>query len=125
MNRRIGTKLGLLLLVIVLALSVSSIAIAQSSSSYQLGCWGLVSAGGGSQRISLQSANHMIIGSTGQWSVGASMSQYHSVRGGYMHPAATSVSTASAIEAEQFGGPPSLYLPFVNNFVRVVYVCPY
>lgn len=124
-HRRYSVKGILVAAAIMLALSVSAVAAAQSSSSYQLGCWGVVSAGGDAQRTISPESGRILYGSTGQWSVGSSSNSMHGVQAGYMQPAAKGPFGASAAVQRASTQPPSLYLPFLSNYVRVVYVCPY
>ena len=122
-QRRTVLKLGLLLLVAVAALSITSLATAQSSPSYQLGCWGIITAGGGVRA----STFYRLSDSTGQVAVGQSASDSYTIRSGYIQPAlVVPGSRAAAITAPD--GPAQnaeIYIPILNRSVRIVYVCPY
>ena len=86
MHRRkyVARKAALLLLAAVLALSVASIAAAQSSANFQLGCWGVVTAGGDLHTMS--PSNFKLVDSIGQYAAGQSKSASYTIRGGYLQP---------------------------------------
>lgn len=116
-------KLGILLLVATAALAVTSIAGAQSSPSFQLGCWGIVTAGGGVRA----STYFRISDSIGQITAGQSASKYYIVRSGYIQPALVAPNArASAITAPgEAAQGAEIYIPILNRSVYIVYVCPY
>jgi len=116
-------KPGVLLLAAIAALAVTSIAGAQSSPSFQLGCWGIVTAGGGVRA----STYFRISDSIGQITAGQSASTNYLVRSGYIQPslvvpnARASVITAPDESAQGV----EIYIPILNRSVYVVYACPY
>ena len=107
----------------VMALSIASIAAAQSSVNFQLGCWGVVSGGGGTR--TLPNSNRTLVDSTGQWAVGETSSSSYTIRGGYVQQFGFSASAAVDNSPALIGQTDLIYLPWLSNYIRIVYVCPY
>ncbi len=122
-RRRTAFKAALLLLVVVAALSVTGLATAQSSTSYEFGCWGITTAGGGMR----SSTNYRLFDATGQTAVGQSASPSYQIRTGYIQPGLVAPSlAATGLNAPAQGEQnPGIYLPFLSNYIRIVYRCPY
>ena len=123
-GRRKAIRILFFALAIGLAFSVSAIAMAQSTPVYQFGCWGVMSAGGGCTEIAQADGTNTIYGSIGLWSVGVSNDAEYVINSGHISPMAYGSEDVAAIVIET-DDPPSIYLPFVGNFIEVVYVCPY
>ncbi len=122
-KRRAAFKTALLLLVVVAALSVTGLATAQSSTTYEFGCWGITTAGGGMR----SSTNYRLFDATGQTAVGQSAGPTYQIRAGYIQPGLVAPSMAAAglntpAQGEQA---PGIFLPFLSNYIRIVYRCPY
>ncbi len=122
-QRHTAWKIGVLLLVAVAALSFAGLASAQSSNYYQLGCWGVVTAAGGERT----SDSYLLTDSVGQIAPGQSASTSYILRSGYIQPGpAGHGGQAAAIGApDATGQDVDIYIPFLNQYLRVVYVCPY
>lgn len=122
-SRRLVGRVVIVLAVAMIALSAASVALAQSSTNFQLGCWGVVSASGGTRQS--PGTQWQLTDSAGQWAVGESSSPSYMVRVGYVHQSgfgAGAVLGSNPAQAGQSGG---LYLPLLRNYFRIVYVCPY
>ena len=115
----------ILVCTVVIALAASTIVMAQSSSGFQLGCWGITSASGHTHAAIFTKSGQQVVSSVGGPAVGRSSSPSYQVNGGYLQPLA-GVSAAS-VESSTSTIPPKadLFLPYVSNIIRVVYVCPY
>ncbi len=119
-RRHTAWKIGVLLLVAAAALSFAGLASAQSSNYYQLGCWGVVTAAGGERT----SDNYLLTDSVGQIAPGQSASTSYILRSGY-------IQSGPAGQAAALGAPDAtgqdvdIYIPFLNQYLRVIYVCPY
>lgn len=116
-------KVGILLLAAILALAVTGMAAAQSSPSFQLGCWGIVTAGGGVR----SSTFYRISDSIGQVGVGQSASANFIVRAGYIQPSLVVPNVRAAIvdAPENPAQGAQIYIPILNRSVSIIYVCPY
>ena len=123
-KRRRYLRATFFVLAVGLALSVSAIAAAQSTPYYQFGCWGVMSTGGGYTQIAQPDGSNLLYGSMGIWSGGTSANADYTISTGHLGPFAYGAEemTGRAMENDTA---PTLYLPFVGNFVEVVYVCPY
>jgi hypothetical protein len=106
-------------------LSVTGLAMAQSSAAYDLGCWGTITSGGGQR----QSGSFVLRDATGQTAVGQANSSQFRLHAGYVQNWAT-LQNAAALSAE--GVMPAVieedgtvFLPIVQNFVRLVRPCSF
>jgi hypothetical protein len=132
-HRRVVWKAALALLAGVLALSVVSIAAAQSSANFQLGCWGVVSGGGGIRTS--PGSNRMLVDSTGQWAAAAELptggttsemaSSSYTIRSGYIQQYGFITGAIRAASPSLIGQTWEVYIPFLNRDLRIIYVCPY
>jgi hypothetical protein len=120
MNRRSSTplKLFLLALAVIVALSVSGLALAQSSNLFDLGCWGVLTNGGGlrsSPTVKLQDA-------LGQAAVGTTSSPTVIIRGGYAQnwsaPSATTVQSSQVVTGENL-----IHMPLLWAFIKNARPC--
>lgn len=115
--RRRKLWLVLLLAIITGTVIVSSTALAQSSSSFDLGCWGITISG--DQR---QSPTFILRDTVGEWAGGIATSPTVIVRGGHIQD----WSTLYAVTPPAPPPPPDafqLYLPIAGKNLRVVRSC--
>ncbi len=118
----------LLLLIVGGLLSVAGLTLAQSSASYDLGCWGVNTVGGGER----QSGSFLMRDAVGQTASGRSESSLYSLNAGYIQNWATLQSTQGAEVAVSATTSPdrieedgTVFLPIVQNFVRLVRPCSF
>ena len=106
-------------LAIGLALGVSAIAAAQTAPYYQFGCWGVMSTGGGYTQIAQPDGSHLLYGSMGIWSGGVSENTDYTISSGHLGPFAYGADEMDdAVIETDTDTSPTLYLPFVGNFVE-------
>ncbi len=103
--------------------SLAPAALAQSSTSYDLGCWGLFVSGD-----TRQSPTYRLRDVVGQWAGGTSTSPAVIVRGGYVQNWASLYTTpiAESMAVEPKAGDPAdwqLYLPLVTKQILVFRTC--
>jgi hypothetical protein len=122
-RRRI--QIVLLLLAVVAALSATGIVFAQASQNYDLGCWAILSSGGGTTYTN----NYTIVSAMGQWYgpaiVTATTNPTYTLSSGYIQdwdlldgpptPGASPPPPGQFIQA---------YLPWVSQFVQTLRTCP-
>lgn len=119
---RLSTKI-LLALAIVSLFSFTGVAFAQSSGAYDLGCWGVMLAGGGVQPGA--SNDYRMIDSMGYWATGTTVSSAHSLRPGYIQDwAVLETEDPPPVPPPTFGSSVA-YAPLVSNVLRFVRTCPW
>ena len=119
-TRRI-TRVLLLFLVAVLTFTAAGAAYAQASDSFDLGCWGVLTAGGGTRT----SSAYIVKDAIGQVGAGAAVSSSYIVRSGYSQD----WSNLGHINPDQPEINPDetniLFLPYVARTVRNLRTCPW
>ncbi len=106
-------------------LSVTGLAMAQSSAAYDLGCWGTITSGGGQR----QSGSFVLRDATGQTAVGQANSSQFRLHAGYVQNWATLQNTAASstegVTPAVIEEDSTVFLPIVQNFVRLVRPCSF
>jgi hypothetical protein len=118
MQKRRWTKVLILLLVGVLALSAAGVAVAQSSQSYELGCWSVLTSVGGTRT----STNFQINETFGQLAPGRSTSPSYTLNAGFQQDWRTLTPDNPAPPVI---GPDdsAIYIPLIQLTVRVTRTC--
>ena len=118
-------QIGLLILVVITAFSTTGTAFAQASRSHDLGCWAILSAGGG---VTV-SKNYKVVSAMGQWYAPAIISAPSDPQYG--------LSSGYIQDWDLLDGPPipgadppppgqfiQAYLPRISQFVQTLRNCP-
>lgn len=113
-------RITLLSLVVVSALSVTGLALAQSSTFYDLGCWGILTNGGSGGALRT-SATARVQDVFGMPAVGVSTSATALVRSGHLHQWQPAASTTPP--GQPSVGENRVFLSSVWAFVKRVRVC--
>jgi hypothetical protein len=114
-------KLIVVAVVLSVALSATGLVLAQSSTYVDLGCWGLFSSGGTTQRVS---STVTVRDAFGQMTGGISQSSTVLIRGGHMQNwALLQPPPSPTITPEPPVGPESNFLPVIGAFVRTIRAC--
>lgn len=117
MHRR---KVLILCLFIVLAtFSASSLALAQTSPSFDLGCWGVLTTAGGQP----QSPNFRVSFALGQVAAGVTDSATARLRIGYSQDWRTLQPTTPSPSLTPIPNALNIYVPVVHRYVRITRSC--
>lgn len=121
MKRRRMTKTALLLLVVVLTFTAAGAAYAQAGDNFDLGCWGVLTAGGGER----SSSTHIIKDVVGQVGAGTSLNSSYIIRSGYSQDWSNLGHIDSAPPEINPDETNILFLPYVARTVRNLRSCPW
>jgi len=112
-------KIIVLLAVLLAGLSVSGMALAQSSKSFDLGCWGILTTAGGTQ----QTANFRLSYALGQLSAGGSASPNYALNSGYLQDWRKLQPVPGPIFTPDPNAVATLYLPIISHSVQLIRRC--
>ena len=117
------TKVLIVLLVAGLTFTAAGAAYAQVSQQYDLGCWGVLSAGGGTHT----SSGYVVKDIVGQMAAGTSSNSSYLIRAGYTQDWRTighntGGTTPPVVNPAEDN---FLFLPYVARMIKIARSCPW
>ena len=121
MKKQIKTRvrMAFFLLAVLAALGITTLALAQSSTFFDLGCWGTFTNGGSVR----SSPNFKIQDAVGQMAVGATSSQLSILHSGHVHQFFSTVTTTTPSPSQPLTGNNLTFLSAMFNFIRNPRIC--
>ena len=115
---------ALVTLIVFGLLSIAGLAFAQSSQSYDLGCWGVTTSGGGRTQIG---SDYLLNSAIGQTAAGEAKNGQYKLRAGYLQDWRTLSMQSAQVAAEPavLDAQGDVFLPIIQNFIRTVRPCTY